>query len=438
MRVGPFTVAVTEVPARSLTEAEWCDIQLARRSYPSMWGGDASDILTDDPVDGRCSPLYDTKHYIAWVSDGDEPCKLVTMRKAALVPSQLTERQRADPFELLPPDLQFWSVRADGGGSVRLWDVVRDHARRLAPHDPFAEFRVASTGRTGTFPYGERRRTPREKERTAIAFAAIQLLAAYGDPSLLYVCSLCPEFQDRVLGVVDVDGVYVRPAFTRTEEVLGLPPGSVGLDDGLQVVRRHKARFPGYFLDNDDAARVVAALLDEGRITTADLGATFVRLAEQENVAGSHGRHLEELAALVATRDHRRLAEILTRPHLFKYLVPLMAPEMPLARVLCEAGDGPFSSTLVPGRWATSAWAILEAAEAKYAAVDPGPDWLEERGHPARESERPLSPAAQPPAGSPPRPAPRVGARSWRPRSTSAAPAGRPAAHASGRTVPTR
>jgi hypothetical protein len=370
MQVGPFAVAVTEVPGRSLCDHEWQDILGARRSYPAMWGGTGADIFANDPQDGRDTSPYETRHYLAWIRDGRGPCKLVTMRKVTVVPSRLTARERANPFDFLPLDIQLWRVRTEAGRSVPLWEVLRAHARCLAPGDELAEFRIAALGRTGTHPHGERQRTARERERTGIAFAAIQLLATYGDPSLLYICSLCPEFQDRVLAVVGTDGVNVPPAFTRTEEVLGLPPGSVGLDSSRPVVQEHKAAFPGYFLDNDDAARIVAGLLDDGRVTEGDLGAPILRLVEHESAKGGQGHRLDELVALIAARDHRALARMLTRPHLFKNLIPLMEPGRPLASLLCETGDGPFSSTLVPGRWRSSAWAVLEAAEEKYEGAE--------------------------------------------------------------------
>ena len=377
IRIGSFAVEVTEVPGRSLTEREWRDIVLARNSYTAMWGGDDPDVLTNDPHDGRDSSIYDTRHYMAWVQNGAGAPKLVTMRKVRLVPSALSPAQRADPFPLLPVDVQLWRVRAEGGRSVRLWDVLRAHAGRLAPRDRLPEFRIAAIGRTGTYPYGERDRMPGTRERTAIAFAAIQLLATHGDPSLMYVCSLCPEFRDRVLGLVDVDGAYVPPDFTRTEEVLGLPPGSVGLDNDLQVVQQLKASYPGYWVHNCDAARLIGGLLDEGCMTIGDLRSTIARLVQGETVSGGDLRRLDELAAAHAARDHRGLAEILTRPHLFKYLIPLISGEQPLSRmsgaefraqILSGTMDGPFSSTLIPARWTTSAWAILEAAEEKYGA----------------------------------------------------------------------
>jgi hypothetical protein len=377
IRVGPLTVAVTEIPGLSLTAHEWGDITLARRSYTAMWGGARSNLLLDeDPLDGRDGELYDTRHYLAWIRDGDEPAKLVTMRRVALDPSRLTGGQRADPLALLPADVQLWKVQQGDGRCLPLWNALRVYARRLAPDDELAEFRIAAIGRTGTFPYAERERAPRMRERTAIAFAAIQLLAAHGDSSLLWVCMLCPEFRDRVLGVVGVDGVYVAPAFTRTEEVLGLLPGSVRLDNDLPVVREHKTAFPGYFVDNDDAARVLAEMLDDGRLSLADLRSAIAEAIGWEVLARRSGRELKALMATATVPDGHRVARTLTRPDLFKFLVPLLVGERPLpgmsaaelrAHLLFETGDGPFSSTLVPAGWAANAEAILRAAEEKYA-----------------------------------------------------------------------
>jgi len=373
VRIGPFTVSVAEIPARSLTEHEWHDICLARGSYPAMWGDHHSDAFTDDPLDGR-EPPYRAFHYCAYVTGDGEPTKLVVMRRVTIVPSELTPEQRAEPGDLLPLDIRFWNVRTDMG-TAPLWDALRNHARRLAPHDEHAEFRIASMSRIAAFPHGERQRTARERERTAIAFAAIQLLATRDDPSLLYVWSLCPELRDRVLRIRDDGGGGVRPDFTRTEELLGLPSGSVRMDNAAPVVQEHKTSFPGYFVDNDDAARLIARLLDEGRLTFADLRPPMMRLIARESAGGADPRLLDELVALVAEPDYHRLADVLTRPRLFQYLVPLIVGEGPLSRMttaelraclLGETGDGPFSSTVVPSAWAASAWAVLDAAERKY------------------------------------------------------------------------
>jgi hypothetical protein len=75
--------------------------------------------------------------------------------------------------------------------------------------------------------------------------------------------------------------------------------------------------------------------------------------------------------------DHSRLAAVLTRPRLFKYLVPILAGDCQLAqistaeiraRLLYDTRDGPFSSTVVPATWAASAATVLKAASAKHAA----------------------------------------------------------------------
>ena len=366
LQIGTFEVAVTEIPAPSLTEAEWRDILLARRSFTAMWGGAPGVGPRDDPADGRTSPLYRAWHYLAWVRSAGGPRKLVTMRKVRLDPQALTEKQRKDPGDLLPIDIQFWrvAVEADRAG-ITLWAALRERARRLAPRDRWPEFRISSAGRTGTFPFGERGVTPRERDRTAVAFAAMQLLATHDDPSPFWVSTLCPEFRDRIMGI-DVGGRYVTPAFVPTEEMLGLPTGSVRLDHSLPAVQRHRAAAPGYFVDCADAARILAALLAGERVTIADLGEAILRLIGDESVHERDRRQLDELVGSVVRRDHRRLAEVLTRPARLKYLAPLMVQGGPLASLLDETGSRPFSSTVVPAEWATSARGVLVAAEAKY------------------------------------------------------------------------
>src|SRR5215472_17500582 len=80
LQLGPIAIAVTEVPGPSLTEHEWRDIRLARRSYPGMYGGGSAGC---DRLDGRAADasIYDTRHYLCWVRDGADRGKLVTARK---------------------------------------------------------------------------------------------------------------------------------------------------------------------------------------------------------------------------------------------------------------------------------------------------------------------------------------------------------------------
>lgn len=376
LQVGSVTVAVIEISGRDIADREWRAVQLARRSFPAMWGcGELAATFAEDAFDGRGgnASLYDTRHYLAWVRDGGGPTKLVTARKVILRADALDAERRANAGDLLPADFRYWRVRTTGG-YVPLWDLVKAYARNLAPDDASAELRVASMGRVATFPYG-RRQTAAQRENTAIAWAAIQLLAARDDGSLLYVRTIRPGFQDRVLVVRDADGKTVRPPFVRTEDVLGLPPGSVGLDNDAALVREHKLAAPGYFIDSADAARILAELLDEGSLTLVDLRPAIGRLIKGES-AGTASRMLLDLGAPVGPPDHVQLAEVLTRPRTFKYLIPLLGgvdrlSRMPgdelRRRLVEETRDGPFSAALLPDSVVAGAQDILEAAERKRA-----------------------------------------------------------------------
>jgi hypothetical protein len=371
MEVGPYAVVVTEVPGASVNSHEWRDIELARQSYRKIWGGSDSEVwaLPIDPMDGRdCdADVYDARHYLAWIRDrGLGTVKLVTARIVVVRPHVLME-WAADPTCLLPPELRFWQVRA-GDGWMPLWQRLAWFARRFAADDLDAWFRVACFGKLAAFPAGERERSPRQRERTAVAAAAIQVLATMDESALLYAMTVRPELVSRVLTVAGV-GL----AFTRTEETLGLPQGSVTIDNRL--ARWHKLGRPGYWIHSGDAADALAALLGQGRVTVADLGPAMARLIEGESAIGGAGRELEELVAVGARPDHRRIAALLTRPRLCKYLIPLLRGDEPLAHLSCaelqgrllfETRDAPYSCTVLPERWAESARAVLEAANGRY------------------------------------------------------------------------
>lgn len=372
LRIGPFAIDVVEIPARCLEAHDWALIQLARRSYLAMWG---TEMLSEDRFDGRGNSAYDTHHYLAWVKEEGDPGKLVTMRKVKLAPSRLTVEQIEQPLAMLPPDIRFWAVHSDDGSRLPLWEILKSYVRRVAPDEARPELRIASLSRTGTFPYRERDRSYRRRERTAIAFAAIQLLAVGDGADLLYVSHLCPELQERVLRVGDVDGRSVAPAHFNSEEILGLPGGSVRMDNRLPVVREHKANLPGYLLDNDSARDVILRLLESGRISAADLRPTVALLVEAELALGRERRELVDLLCAASTSDHNRLAEALTRPVMFKYMVPRILSDEPLEgmsgpefrdALIDGTDDGPFSSTRSPRDWLHSAQAVLEAAAAKY------------------------------------------------------------------------
>lgn len=393
-RVGPFAVTVTEVPGHALSDREWESIQLARRSYAAMWGGGrvVAD-WADDPFDGReasTSALWDVRHYMAWIGDvetGDPP-RLVTSRKVA--PSLEGQAGASvDAGRLL--DVRFWRVGSPAG-YMSLWEPLRAFLHRLAPADELAERRVAAMGRVAAFPFGMPQ-TPRQRERTAIAWAAIQVLAADHDGSLLHLRTVRPDFQDRVLAVRGVDGSLVRPAFARTEELLGLPDGSIGLDSDMPVVRAYKLSMPGYFVDERDAARLLLDLLDEGELTKDDLLPAIGRVIEEGSAIGLDGRQLEELLALNAVVPHDRLAALLARPRAMKHLIPLLTGREPLSRMpltefrrrfLHETGHAPISASGPPAAWSAGARTLLDAVEAR---------WQTGRGR-RRPSERRLTPAA--------------------------------------------
>jgi hypothetical protein len=358
LRAGSMTIVAVEVPASSMTEPEWRDVQSARRSYAAVWGG----AMREDPFDGlgNHARIWDVRHYLAWVRDAvsGDGAKLVTARKVAVRASALTAAQRVEPGELLPLDIQFWRMRREP-----LWQSLRAHLRSRRPGDARAAFRFATVGRFATHPVGER-----ERERTAAGWAAIQVLATYRDPSLLHLRTVRPDFADRVLAVRTVDGATIAPVFPQVEDALGFSPGSVELDAGLPVVQRHQVAAPGYFVHGDEAAAALASLLRRGLVTISDLHGAISRL-----VAGG-GRRIP----LAADADPDALARLLTRPRSFKHLVPLLSGVEPLSRLPVEEFRRhvvhrpravPFCSAAPPAVWATNAWAILDAVTRRRSAT---------------------------------------------------------------------
>jgi hypothetical protein len=366
MTVGPFSVAVTETPGSTLTQGELDDLNLARRSYADRHEGDGQRF--DDPLDRVETDVQDVCHYRAWVTD-DSGAGLVTMRRVRVD----LARQTGEPAEpggpQLPPELRFWRAQMADSSQIPLWQLVRGHVRSLFAMGEPAALPVAAVGRIAVWARGE---ADRDRDRTAVALAATQLLAAERDVSLLYVWSLRPELRDRVVGIRLAD-LHAHSAFTPTEVQLGLPGGAVHIDDSLGEVRAHQAEFPGYWLDNAGAAEVIAELLDEGRVSVDDCAAAIMR-AQQAAILRDDRRLLCELARATGGDDHRRLAEILTRPHVFGYLASLMTDCARLAGMtggeLCQllgrVGAGPGSAAVRPAAWIQSAWGVLETAAAKY------------------------------------------------------------------------
>lgn len=371
MEVGPYTVVVTEVPGASLSKHERRDIDLTRQSYRTMWGGTEAEVAhgTEEDLDGDdgAQVAYNTRHYLAWVRDrGLDSVKLVTARRVNLQPGALNDE--GDPGQMLPPDIAFWRVHTPDGAAGPLWDWISAFARRLDPQEERVALRVACMGKLAAFPVGQRERSPRQRERTAVAWAAIQVLATLGDSNLLYVLTIRPELVSTVL---TAGGVGM--AFTSSEETLGLPPDSVFVSNVLAW--RHKVGRPGYWVHSGDAADALFGLLEQGRLTVAELRRAMGRLIEVESAIGGTGRELEELIALWREPDHRQLADLLTRPRMFKHLIPLLRGDERLSRISCgqlracllfATKNAPYSCTVLPGPWAASAQALLEATASRY------------------------------------------------------------------------
>ncbi len=373
-----------ESPARSLRRDELAGIERARRSY-GMWG-DASRAVQWDALDGLTGGGYDTRHYLAKVRDlADESGKVVATRMVRLLPAALTARQRARPHGLLSSDVAWWETTE----GEPLWPHLRRYARQLAPRDRHAPLRVASIGRIATWPHGEGERPSRKRERTALAFAAIQLLATTDPTHLAFTIVLCTELPDLVLGITTTGGHRLTPAFPPAAQVLGLP--GLRLNRRLPEVQEHLWRYPGYWLDNDSAADRLREALDVGLVGLGDLQDAFqgiqcqATVEERERIARVRIGIVdpvmtEEEAREVAAgfrvarpprfdraKHHRDLGRVLTWPRYARHLVPLLEERPGLRAHMLQAGDGPFCSILTPSTMAVGARALLLAAGRKYA-----------------------------------------------------------------------
>ncbi len=397
LAIGDMTVEVWGLPARSLQPAHWRLIQQARRSYRTMWGG-WSNGVEEDRFDGFGDGPYDTRHFIARVTDGAD-CKVLTMRIVSLRPEDLDERQVAEPGDLLPSDIRWWQTT----GGEPLWPHLRAHARQLAPGAWSSEFRIASVSRIATLTPAEGERPQRKRERSAIGFAAMMLLATAWSTDLRYILTVCPEFADHVFGLTDAGCRYISPAITSTEEALGMPTGTLRLDRGQEDVRRHLLEFPGYFVGS--GAEVIRDLLDAGAVAPEDfrgaiasllahapdrtreqltamrVGIVDPKLTEQEAREVAAGERVAPAPWFDRRKRNHDLARFLTTPPNFKHLIPRYLPlkgaePKPFAgmtaadfreQLLTRTDDRPFSALLDPRVVASRSKQILLAALEKYA-----------------------------------------------------------------------
>jgi hypothetical protein len=346
MDIGLGVVRAVEIPGRAMSQDEWGLIQLARDAYVRMWGGEHEvKTIGQDPFDGlEQNDPYQTFHYLGRVDIPGADSRIITMRKVSLSPTAVGEEPPP------PEDVTFWLARnSETGETIPLWDMLM--AAVEFPSD------VAAISRTGTYPYRLRGRTPIERERNAIAFAAIQVLATEVDAHTYFICQLCQEFQNRVHSIDDGLGHRVALDFTRSEDTLDLSPEwQVRLNNHNHGVQHVKTFYPGYWVDGEDAARVMRDLLQNGALTDQDLRSAWPEIPPELATAETgNARELDELIGF------------LTKPKHFKYLIPVIKKHSSLHdKLIHEAASRPYSSTLVPRLWRQSALNLLSVAKEKY------------------------------------------------------------------------
>ncbi|MEM7798027.1 MAG: hypothetical protein AAF633_02455 [Chloroflexota bacterium] len=340
MPIGPSCIRAVRIPAGEISAQEWNQIQNARLGYALMWGGGAEEqTVAEDPFDGRdpASP-YQTFHFIGRLDIPGLPDRLITMRQVGVKPGC---NNPAPPFD----DAAFWLLQnRTTGEQIPLWEYLNtlvDHPSQLV-----------AISRTGTHPWNAKSTTSLqlEKERNAIAFAAIQILATYR-PSFQYMSNqLCHEFRTRVHTIEAQSGETICLDFAATEETLGLTDQyRAVLNVQHPGVRHVKAYYPGYWVDPADAKTVLNAAVAADHITL---------------------HQLEEIASTIQISARYRgqdAVTILTKPCYFKHLIPLFkkVPHLQESMVVDTAGR-PYSSTLIPRKWGNSALRMLHFARENY------------------------------------------------------------------------
>ncbi len=373
---------VLESPAPALTSAEWQCIIAARESYRHMWGSsDKVADTQDDPFDGRgaFAHLYHTTHYIATVVTLGKPDKIITMRKVAIHPNALPP-QATDALPALVEDVGFWQVHDSGAGTAQpLGTVLQGYLEReqgLGPYPSPAHLPIAALSRSGTLPYERHPERHRDdRNRTAVAYALIQVAALLGDhATVFYAVQICEEFRTRAFALHLSGDSRVELDYPPTVHTLGLPADRtvVRLDRANPVIRWLLLNVPGFWLDNADLARLLAEMLDTGSLGGVDFAPASAELLASPDAVRlqpAQATLLQRLAGQEALTlpEVQAGARLLATPRLTKYLIGLLHTyDVLAARVLTDVGDGPYSSVLEPQRYWQSVLRLLRAARELY------------------------------------------------------------------------
>jgi hypothetical protein len=385
LSVGSMHVRVLEIRSDELTFEEWKTIQTARDSYAAMWGGGNDSIgeVQEDLFDGRGLQRvpYTVWHYIATVTSAGEEDKIITMRKVYYPLLSYGERDEMNPEVVLhwveaylPDDISFWEIVNHQTGTVHsLWEELRAReSRRL--------FDFCAISRAGIIPYVVATKDERTREKSGIAFAAIQLLAAHGSTGDFMFAQQCEELPKKVLRMVDIKGQDVVLDFSPARQTLGLTARQpLRLNRGHPAVIHHLASFPGYWVDNTLAIATVTRLVQEGKASKEQIQRAWERLRlhalAQEEVMRKLLKDIQNDVAILSESDlptdiengEEQIIALLTKPRYFKYMLPLEENSALYHGVVYESGDGPYLAALLPEAWERSAQHLLRKAQEKYA-----------------------------------------------------------------------
>ncbi|HLX55396.1 MAG TPA: hypothetical protein VKR83_00075, partial [Ktedonobacteraceae bacterium] len=315
------------------------------------------------------------------VTCAGEEDKIITMRKVYYSLRNFGEREHMDPEEFLnwieaylPDDISFWEIVNHQTNTVHsLWQELRARElRRL--------FDFCAISRAGIIPYGVATKDERTREKSGIAFAAIQLLAVHGFTGDVILTQLCEELPQKALRIVDTGGQDVVLDFSPAAQTLGLTAyQTLRLNRGHPPVIQHLASFPGYWVDNTLAAATVTRLVKEGKVSTEQIQRAWERLKRdalaKEEVMSKLRKDLERDVAILSENekvptDIENVAEpiiaLLTQPRYFKYMLPLEENTALYRGVVYESGDGPYPAALLLEAWEKSAQHLLQKAQEKY------------------------------------------------------------------------
>ncbi len=240
-------------------------------------------------------------------------------------------------------------------------------------------FDFSAISLSGIIPYVVAERDERTREKSGIAFAAIQLLAAHGSTGEFMFAQQCEEFPKKVLRMVDTKGRDVVLDFSPATQTLGLTAEqTLRLNRGHPPVIHHLASFPGYWVDNTLAAATVTRLVKEGKVPKEQIQTAWERLRRdaltKEEVMRKLLKDVHNDGAILSESDlptdienvAEQVIALLTKPRYCKYMLPLEANSALYHGIVYESGDGPYPAALLPEAWEKSAQHLLRKAQEKY------------------------------------------------------------------------